>query len=312
MAQLPASNSTTACPRVAEIFLATKAAEGRAVRTLGAYRDTLGRFYKAVRGDEILTPDHIVEFLAGMRREGLSPGSINHYQRGLYTYLRWLYERGDLERDITRQVKMVSIPREQKRTVREGDMTRMLSVAIAPEGRHNKLRNIALLRLLWDTGVRVGELLALDLDDLDERRGLITIAGATSKTREYRRVPFTAETKLALLEYIERERLRPRRMTPAQRAAWSPPPGALFVTRTGDRLTYEAVRRVLTTIGTQAEVQFSPHDFRRGRAADSRRKGIDLGSTMKLLGHKSPVMTLAYSEDGEQDAAIDAYRKLIG
>lgn len=118
------------------------------------------------------------------------------------------------------------------------------------------------------------------------------------KGQKQRRTPFDLPTKRALLEYAARERGRED--------------GPLFVSQLGNRLSGDGLRQVLERLERLAGVEVHAHAFRRGFARRMRRSGLDLGETAALMGHTTLTMTRHYSQAGEEEAAIDAYRRLIG
>lgn len=112
-------------------------------------------------------------------------------------------------------------------------------------------------------------------------------------------VPFDAATKVALLEYLIRERGRE--------------PGPLLLSRGGEPMTANALKIMLHRLEQRAGCNHvTPHAFRRGFARHTRRAGLDLGEVAALMGHATLTMTMRYSQAGEAEAARDAYRRLIG
>jgi len=88
--------------------------------------------------------------------------------------------------------------------------------------------------------------------------------------------------------------------------------GPLFLAMGGRRLGSDGLRQLLERLERAAGVEVHAHAFRRGFARKMRRSGLDLGETAALMGHSSLTMTRHYSQVGEEEAAIDAYRRLIG
>ena len=280
-----------------ELFLAIKEARGLQPVSIANYREVAERFlareYVPVELSAI-REDHLVRWLTDLRREGKAPSTIAYHQRHLYAWLHWAYERRDLDHDVARRVPRVRVPETRRRTLDASDFLRLVSAAAMSS--ENGLRDVALLHLLWSTGLRRNELAQLDLEDVDLRAGeLVVHHGKGGRTRV---VPFDAATKAALAEYV---------MTARGRA-----PGALLVSRGSQPMTSNAVRLAIQRLGQKAGVKVSSHDFRRGFAARMRKGGLDLGATMTLLGHASPVMTLRYSREGEEAAAVSAYRRIVG
>lgn len=303
----PISISRPPYALLVELFLAGREEANRAPATLRNYRMALARFAgsDAIPDDpSAITPDHLVLWLASLRRAGMPGASRAWHQRHVWPFLRWLYVRGNVDRDPLRGVPRVSVEQRILPQVVPQDMIRLLTVAAdrprTKQGNQvtveHQYRNLALLRVLWSTGVRRRELLELSLADVEFADRTILVRGKGDKQR---RVPFDAATKLALLEYMQRER--------------GDTPGPLWQSRGGRVMSENALKLVLKRLAQRAGVDgVTPHAFRRGFARHVRRAGLDLGETAALLGHSTLVMTRRYSQQGEHDAALDAYRRLIG
>lgn len=288
---------------LAELFLSTREEKGCSPLTLRNYRLAIQRFVASphVPADaSAITPDHVLLYMADLRRRGLSPANRAWHQRHVFAWLRWLYGRGDIERDPLRGVDPVQVPPVQHQQVTPDDMVRLLTVVLGHVRRDGqptatRYRDIAILRMLWATGLRRAELVSLDWQDVDMQTMTVTVLG---KGQKRRRVPFDAPTKRALLEYAARDRGRDD--------------GPLFLTVRGERMSGDGLRQMLERLERQAGVPVHAHAFRRGFARRMRRSGLDLGETAALMGHSTLVMTRHYSQVGEEEAAIDAYRRLIG
>ncbi len=315
--ELESTTTPTATSLSITLFLAAREAENCSPVTIRDYESVLERFERlpstpAVPGE--LTEDHVVLYLAHLRRGGAAAGTIAYHQRHLYAWIGWLLDRETIDRDIRRQVKRVRVPRERKRTVSETLFDDLIAVvADRPKGRkiENYFRNIAIVRLLWATGIRRSELAEVRYEGLELRKTpehplapLLVVRAEVAKSRRERRVPFDAQTKAAVLEYVLGER-------------GGAGDGPLFYGRSGDPMSSNAIRLVLDKLAKRAStpdnrVEVSSHDFRRGFAARMRTAGLDVAHVAKLLGHSTLTMTLRYSEAGEEDASISAYRKAIG
>lgn len=148
-----------------------------------------------------------------------------------------------------------------------------------------------LLGIRLEVFLKAGEMLRLTLADVDLDRRELRIMG---KGRRERVVPFDAATKVALLEYLIRERGRE--------------PGPLFLSRDGAPMTANALKIMLRRLEQRAGcAHVTPHAFRRGFARHTRRAGLDLGEVAALMGHATLEMTRRYSQAGEAEAARDAW-----
>jgi integrase/recombinase XerC len=157
------------------------------------------------------------------------------------------------------------------------------------------LRARAILELLYGTGIRCSELVALDLAEVDLNSRLIRVLG---KGRKERVVPFGTSAREALEAYIEG-----RRETRARN-------DALFVNRFGGRLTDRSVRRIvnrrLKSLSLTQKV--SPHTLRHAFATHLLERGADLRSIQELLGHASLSTTQKYTHVSARQM-LEIYKK---
>jgi len=160
----------------------------------------------------------------------------------------------------------------------------------------HRLRNLAILRLLWATGLRRTELCLLEVDDVDLRLGVALVRHA--KGKKTRVVPFDAAAKAALAEYLVQVRGRE--------------PGPLFLARRGVALSPDALTQLVGGLSRRAGLSLGVHAFRRGFAVQMRRAGLEMDSVQTLMGHASAAMTRVYSASGEEEAALRAYRQRVG
>ena len=290
-----------------DLFLALREARNCEPVTLRNYRTVLQRFAAYPFAPPMvsgITDDVLVVWLARLRRDGLSDGTVHYHQRHLYAFVNWLESRGQVERGTTRLVPRVLVQEVRRPVCSEADLAKLLRVAgdRGPRAKwghssiENRLRNVAIVRVLWATGLRRNELVTLDLDDLDLRRGEILVRhGKGKKTRV---VPFDPQAKAALAEYVMSERGRE--------------PGPLFLGRGRAPLTPDGLYQMLRDLAIRAGVAPGVHTFRRGFASHMRRSGLAMDYTQTLMGHSTATMTRLYSATGEEEAAISAYRARVG
>ena len=164
------------------------------------------------------------------------------------------------------------------------------TLSSAEEARHAllRLRDAALLELLYGTGLRVSEACGLDLDDIDRDRYntpmLLVRRGKGNKSRQ---VPVGGAADRALAEYL-----------PARRALGASDRGALFVNAAGERLTPRSVQRMVKrwTIAGGVHAAATPHGLRHSFATHLLDEGVDLRAIQELLGHASLASTQIYTK----------------
>jgi len=201
------------------------------------------------------------------------------------SFFRYLVREGKLDENPARPVRT---PRQEKKLPRlldEGEVTILLETPASTTVRGKRDR--ALLELLYATGMRVGEIVSLDLAAIDLSEGTILVLGKGSKERH---VLFGEKAKAALLEY-----LAARRSSPARAAGRGE--DALFINKNGTRLTDRSVRRMLAARLTECAVKhrISPHGLRHSFATHLLNRGADLRAIQELLGHASLSTTQRYT-----------------
>jgi integrase/recombinase XerC len=240
----------------------------------------------------------IRSFLAHLRKEGLEKSSIGRHLSALRTFFTFLMREG---RAVSNPARAVSSPRPDAVLPRTLSVGEASAVVEAPDpDAALGVRDRALLELLYATGLRVSELVGLDLADIDvSARHLRTLG----KGKKERLVPFGEKAAAAIRVYLPvRDGLRP-----AVEARGREP---LFLNARGARLTDRSVRRILDRALFSAEVErhASPHALRHSFATHLLAAGADLRTIQELLGHASLSTTQKYTHlDAER--LIEVYRK---
>ncbi len=254
--------------------------------TIKAYGDDLAQFAEHLREELGREPqpkdaDHLLirGFLARLHRRGLKKTSSARKLASLRTFFRYLCREGVLESNPAR---VLLSPRVEKRIpvhLEEAEVARFLDV---PGDTDPALRARAILELLYATGIRCGELVGLDLGEVDLEGRMVRVLG---KGRKERIVPFGGQAREALRAYLPaRLRARPRS-------------DALFVNLKGGRLTDRSVRSLVSLRVRQValEQRVSPHALRHSFATHLLQRGADLRSIQELLGHASLSTTQRYT-----------------
>lgn len=260
-------------------------------------------------------------YLAHLRARGLSKSSMGRHLSALRAFFRFLGREGRSEANPARSV---ATPRADKPLPRTLSVSEAAAVVEAGKDGETDLtaRDRALLELLYATGLRVSELVALDLPDVDLASRQLRTLG---KGRKERIVPFGEKAEAALREYLREEPgaregtagSGPRRRPAAGRRRGGPrsprrvsDAEALFRNTRGGRLTDRSVRRILVKALRLAGVSrhASPHALRHSFATHLLAAGADLRTIQELLGHASLSTTQKYTHlDAER--LIEVYRK---
>jgi len=257
--------------------------KGASPHTIRSYRSDLLEFaQRAGRGDaaawlEAVDTRAVRAFLAHLHGRGLDPVTIARKLAAVRSWFRFLVRRGILERNVAREVRGPRLPQKLVSFL-PIDEAMVLMDAKRPGG-PPRARDVAVLELLYATGLRVSELAGLDLDDLDRSQQTVRVLG---KGRKERIVPYGSRAAGALAAYL------------AGRGAAR---GALFANRRGGRLTVRSihtiVRRSASACGISRRV--SPHTLRHTFATHLLDAGADLRLIQELLGHSRLGTTQKYT-----------------
>lgn len=222
-------------------------------------------------------------FLAHLRDRNASKATIARKLAAVRSFFKYLVRRSIIAASPAEGIRTPKQDRRLPRFLDEREIGRLME---APgELDAFPRRDKALLETLYSTGLRVSELVALDVADIDFRSGMLRARG---KGRKERLVPIGSVALAALEAYLGAER---GRLT-AGRAI-----EACFVNRDGTRLSARSVRRVLNRYiaRTGLPARTSPHTLRHTFATHLLDRGADLRSVQELLGHESLATTQIYT-----------------
>jgi len=261
--------------------------------TLVAYREDLEQFEAFLRrhgkGKQTYSDvDHalIRRFLGDLLENGYGRKSVVRKLASLRSFFRFLVKRGLLRHNPAKSIVTPKVPKTLPVFLEESSVAKMMDLpdttTIAG------LRDAAILELLYSTGIRVSELVGLNVRDVDWSNETIKVYGKGGKERI---VPFGKPARVALQRYIER---RNECMTPATPARDR---DALFFASRGKRIYPEAVYLIAVKyISRVAELQKkSPHVLRHTFATHLLNRGADLRAVKELLGHESLSTTQIYT-----------------
>ncbi|MBW4029130.1 MAG: tyrosine-type recombinase/integrase [Acidobacteria bacterium] len=265
-------------------FAATLRALDRSPDTIRAYRGDLVRFVAWAGEHGVLDPREVTrrtlrDYLATMNMSGDGRASIARRRAALRRYFAWTVQRGFV---VTDPATRMSAPRPGSR-LPEIVGRRQLDVLLDEEWGDDPWarRDRAVCEILYGAGLRVSELCGLDLERLDDRRGVLRVLG---KGRKERMVP---------LHRVGWEAIERWRECRAQMATPDSPSDALFLNRRGGRLGVRDVRRILDRRLASGHVH--PHALRHTYATHLLEGGADLRVVQELLGHESLTTTQLYT-----------------
>src|SRR5581483_1138664 len=263
------------------------AERGLSPHTVRAYRADVGSLLEhlaRLRVDEPRGIDlsGLRSWLARLRSQGAAPASLARRAAAARTFTAWACRRGWLDGDPGMQL---ATPRLRRRlpSVLRADQAEALVTADVADG-PVALRDRAIAELLYASGLRVGELCGLDIDDLDRSRRIVRVFGKGAKERS---VPVGVPAMRAIDDWLQRGR-------PLVITAESGP--ALFLGFRGGRIGARTVRRV---VHRRAEAggapDIGPHGLRHSAATHLLEGGADLRTVQELLGHATLATTQIYT-----------------
>ena len=270
-------------------------------RHLAAERGRSTHTVRAYTGDVVSLLDHsarmggthladldlstLRSWLARLRTTGAARGSLARRAAAARTFTRWAHRDGLIPHDIGARLASPKAQRDLP-TVLRADQAGALMTA----PRHSeideavRLRDLLVLELLYATGIRVSELVGLDVDDVDTGRRVVRVFGKGAKERA---VPYGQPAQAAFDTWVRRGR-------PRLAAAASGP--ALLLGERGGRLQATMVRKIVSDYAQAAGLpHLSPHGLRHTAATHLLEGGADLRSVQELLGHASLSSTQIYT-----------------
>ena len=272
------------------MFLNAKKIEGCSERTLSYYKTTVEKLLDGIT-DPIrkVTTDDIREYLANY--QGLndcSKTTIDNIRRNISSFFTWLEEEDYIIKSPMRRIHKIKTTKTVKEVISDEEIEKM-------RDKCKNLRDLAIIDLLYSTGIRIGELVRLNVDDIDFEERECIVFGKGDKER---RVYFDAKTKIHLMSYIN------------SRFDTNP---ALFVTLDVpyNRLQISGVEIRLRRLGRELGInKVHPHKFRRTMATRAIDKGMPIEQVQKLLGHSQIDTTMHYAIVNQTNVKV-AHRKFI-
>ena len=257
------------------IFVAAKRVEGCSERTLNYHKTTIDNMLNSVNKmvNNIETED-LRRYLAEYQlNNGCSKVTIDNVRRILSSFFAWLEDEDYIVKSPTRRIHKIKTIKTVKETYSDEELEEMRDSC-------EEIRDLALIDFLSSTGVRVGELVNLNIKDIDFENRSCVVLGKGSKQRE---VYFDARTKIHLQNYLS------TRIDNEQ---------ALFVSllHPFKRLKISGVEIRLRELGNKINIsKVHPHKFRRTMATKAIDKGMPIEQVQVLLGHSKIDTTLEYA-----------------
>ena len=273
-----------------KLFLDAKKIEGCSERTVQYYRTTIERFFISITTPiRKVTTEQIRHYLVDYQQiNNCSKVTVDNVRRNISSFFSWLEEEDYILKSPMKRIHKIKTKQQVKETISDEAIEQLRDNC-------NCIRDLAIIDLLYSTGIRVGELVNLDISDIDFDARECVVFGKGDKERK---VYFDAKAKIHLQDYLN------------SRKDNNP---ALFVTLDSpfDRLKISGVEIRMRKLGKSLNMEkIHPHKFRRTMATRAIDKGMPIEQVQKLLGHSQIDTTMQYAIVNQTNVKI-SHQKFI-
>ena len=290
---------------VIDVYIASLSAKelghgGTNHNTIVAYRNDLKQTCSYLKRQQIenwqqVTREHIAGYLLEMRdAQAYRPATIARKLAALKTFFRYMENEGIITSDPIEKLGAPRIQRELPHILTQeqiADLFRQVDVE-TPAGK----RDFAMLQMLYATGMRVSELISLDLADFDGNSATIVCPGRNGRSKRERVLPLNTTVVEATNRYLQAA--RPGLITR------HPNEQALFLNHHGERLTRQGFWLIIKGYARQAHItEITPHMLRHSFAIVMLQGGMELRSVQELLGHAHISTTQVYNQLARESVA---------
>ena len=251
----------------------------------GDLRDFLGYFTPP--GEQPPAPDEIDvlkmrEWMASLHAKGNSAVSIRRKVSALRMFFKFLTREGNARTNPAKLVRLPKAPKKLPVVMTAEQTSGLLDGVGKDESRPHPKRDLAMLELLYGSGLRVSELVGLDLQDIDHTDHWLRVRG---KGRKERQVPFPGKAAGALRAYLMERHAQPEE-------------SGVFVNHHGKRITTRGVGKIVKFYAEKiaGDSEVHPHSFRHAFATHLLGDGADLRAIQELLGHARLSTTQKYTQ----------------
>ena len=258
-----------------KMFLDAKRIEGCSERTITYYQATVNHMLSKIQtGVRKITTDEIREYLSDYQKwNNCSNVTVDNVRRNISSFFSWLEEEDYILKSPMKRIHKIKTKTVVKSTISDEGIEKLRDNC-------KEKRDLAIIDLLYSTGIRVGELVNLNIEDINLEGRECVVYGKGDKER---RVYFDAKAKVHIKEYIETRK---------------DSNSALFVTLDApyDRLKISGVEIRLRNLGRKLNLErIHPHKFRRSMATRAIDKGMPIEQVQKILGHSQIDTTMQYA-----------------
>ena len=273
-----------------ESFISSKQIEGCSDRTIKYYKEIIDKFNDSFdKSIKKITTEEIRSYLSTYKEMSTCGSTtIDNIRRVLSSFFSWLEDEDYIIKSPIRRIHRIKTPTTVKEVLTDENLEKLRDEC-------ENIRDLSLIELLISTGMRVGELVNLNISNLNFEDRSCIVLGKGNKERE---VYFDAKTKLHLKEYISKR---------------SDNNDALFVSlrEPHQRLSISGIELIVRNLGVNTNInKVHPHKFRRTLATMAIDKGMPVEQVQKLLGHVKIETTMHYAMVNQSNVKI-SHRRYI-
>ncbi|MGE7601285.1 tyrosine-type recombinase/integrase [Peribacillus sp. NPDC097675] len=288
-----------------EDFLLYCQSKNLSLKTLASYEQSLKLFLLYLKNEhEVIEPNkvktgHIRQYIKYVQERGkytvvgnnksikinhpqnrkdykktVSNVTINNYLRNIKVFFNWLHIEGEVRKNPVDSIKQIKTERRQKKEIKEDEFRLLLNQF--DYTKFHGYRNKVIVMLLQDTGMRIGECLAIEADHIDFKHRMILLT--KTKARKERYVYFSQQMSRELRHYVKFK----ERYTTVE---------LLFPTTRNTELTIASFEKQLKQAGEEIGLSVHPHQIRNNFARQFLMNGGDLYTLSRILGHSSVTVT---------------------
>lgn len=252
------------------------------------YKLDLLSYYNYLRINKIydsndITLNIINDYLSNLKRNNLSPKSITRHITTIKEFHKYLMKMNIVREDVSLNIENLKQIKTLPKVIKEDDMKKILDIELINPF---KYRDRAMIELLYGSGLRISELINLEINDIDFTNNLIIIEG---KGKKERIIPINKYSRKALLEYLE---VRSSLLKPKNGKT-----NKIFLNNHGVGISRQGFNFILKKILNENDIKdnITPHTLRHTFATDLLNNGADLRSIQELLGHSDITTTRIYT-----------------
>ncbi|WP_420631201.1 site-specific tyrosine recombinase/integron integrase [Candidatus Leptofilum sp.] len=268
--------------------------------TIAAYKNDLGQFVSYLQDHNLnstgqwqsINSERINAYVEYMKEQPYASSSVARKVAAVKSFFNYLHANQIVQENPTTNIDSPKVKKRLPKTLSSEEVERLLQAPANKKSPKN-LRDLALLNMLYSTGMRVTEVVSLRLEDVDLENQVLYCPGKDDQVRE---LPFNEYTKKILENYVEEG--RPFLVKDKDETA-------MFLNHRGQQLTRQGLWLIIKAYAKQAElsVAVTPHTLRHSFAAHKLNDGSDLQEVQKLLGHANISTTQIYTQLEESETA---------